>query len=83
MFVATLGMDNFDCTKMNAHFKKIHSLSTGGAHSQVEASITSPISPPYVAKQLTVLFPTQLLYMYSLSPGALRGAPGEDLSVFV
>ena len=22
MFVATLGMDNFDCTKMNAHFKK-------------------------------------------------------------
>ena len=22
MFVTTLGMDNFDCTKMNAHFKK-------------------------------------------------------------
>ena len=22
MFVATLGMDNFDCTKMSAHFKK-------------------------------------------------------------
>ena len=42
-------------------FPKIHSLSTGGAHSRVEASITSPTSPPYVAKQLTVLFPTQLL----------------------
>ena len=22
MFVTTLGMDNFDCTKMNAHLKK-------------------------------------------------------------
>ena len=41
--------------------KKLHSLSTGGAHSWVEASITSPTSPPYVAKQLMVLFPTQLL----------------------
>ena len=40
---------------------QIHSLSTGGAHSRVEASITSPTSPPYVAKQLTVLFHTQLL----------------------
>ena len=29
-------------------FKIIHSLSTGGTHSQVEASITSPTSPPYV-----------------------------------
>ena len=52
MFVTTLGMDNFDCTKMNVHLKKIHSLSTGGAHSRVEANITSPTSPPYVAKQL-------------------------------
>ena len=43
MFITTLGMDNFDCTKMNAHFKNIHSLSTGGAHSQVEASIHSPL----------------------------------------
>ena len=64
MFVTTLGMDNFDCTKMNAHFKKIHSLSTGGAHSRVEASITSPTSPPYVAKQLTVLFHTQPLFSF-------------------
>ena len=52
MFVSTLGMDNFDCTKM---IKKIYSLSAGGAHS----SITSPNSPPYVAKQLMVLFYTQ------------------------
>ena len=60
MFVTTLGMD---CTKMNAHnFQKIHSLSTGGAHSRVEAIITSPTSPPYVAKQLTALFPTQPLF---------------------
>ena len=55
MFVTTLGMDNTDYTKMNAHFK----MSTGGAHSQVQASITSPTSPPYVAKQLTALFHTQ------------------------
>ena len=49
-FVTTLGMDSFDCTKMNAHFKKIHSLSMGGAHSRVEASITSPTSPPYACR---------------------------------
>ena len=55
-FVTTLGMDNFDC---ECTLLKIHSLSTGGAHSQVEASITSPTSPPYVAKQLTARFHTQ------------------------
>ena len=60
MFVTTLGMDNFDCTKMNAHFEKFTAyFSTGGAHSRVEASSTSPTSPPYVAKQLTALFHTQ------------------------
>ena len=65
MFVTTLGMDNFDCTKMNAHnFQKIHSLSTGGAHSRVETSTTSPTSPPYVAKQLTALFHTQPLFSF-------------------
>ena len=36
---------------------------TGGAHSRVEASITSSTSPPYVAKQLTALFHTQPLYI--------------------
>ena len=65
MFVTTLGMDNFDCTKMNTHFRqKIHSLSTGGAHSRVEASITSLTSPPYVAKKLTALFHTQPLFSF-------------------
>ena len=43
-------------------FRKIHSLSTGEAHSRVEASITSPTSPPYVTKQLTALFHTQPLF---------------------
>ena len=55
MFVTTLEMDNFDCTKMNACFQKFT------ACLRVEASITSPTSPPYVAKQLTALFYTQLL----------------------
>ena len=44
------------------HILKIHSLSTGGAHSGVEASITSPTSPPYLAKQLMALFHTQPLF---------------------
>ena len=48
MFVTTLGMDNFDCTKF-------HSLSMRGAHSQVKASITSPTPAPYLAKQLMTL----------------------------
>ena len=56
MFVTTLGMDNFDYTKMIAHLKKIHSLSTGGAHSRAEASITSPTFPLYVGKQLPSRF---------------------------
>ena len=60
MFVTTLGMDNFDCTKMNAHFKKFTACLREGLNSRVEASVTSPTSPPYVAKQLTVLFHTQL-----------------------
>ena len=42
-----LKMDNLDCTKINAHFKKIHSLSTGGAHSRLLVHIASPTSPPY------------------------------------
>ena len=42
MLVTTLGMDNFDSTKMNAHFFKNYSLTMGRAHSRVEAS-TSPL----------------------------------------
>ena len=33
----------------------------GGGHSQVEANITSPTSPPYVAKQLMALFHSSAL----------------------
>ena len=54
-----LKMDNLDCTKINAHFKKIHSLSTGGPHSLPLVHIASPTSPPYVGTQLTALFHTQ------------------------
>ena len=36
----------------------MHSLSMGGAHSRVEAYIDSPTTPPYIGKQLTVLFHT-------------------------
>ena len=35
------------------HILKIHSLSTGGAHSQALLAV------PYLAKQLTTLFHTQ------------------------
>jgi len=53
------------------HLKKIHSLSTGGAHSRVLAYIASPTSPPYVGKQLTALFHAQPLskyLVYSIAP---------------
>ena len=35
MFVTALKMDNLDCTKIKCTFQKFHSLSTGGAFSQV------------------------------------------------
>ena len=57
MFVTILG--NRQLRLHQNECRKIHSLSTGGAHLQVEASITSPTSPPYAAKQLTALFHTQ------------------------
>ena len=63
----------------------------GGAHSRVEANITSPTSPPYVTKQLTALFHTQsllsvLLYCsvvpsidcaFQLKPSPALEAPGH------
>ena len=55
-----LKMDNLDCNKINALFK-IHSLSTGGAHSRLLVHIASPTSPPYVGTLLTALFHTQPL----------------------
>ena len=39
-------------------------MSTGGAHSRVLAHIASYTSPPYLGKQLTVLFHTQPLLKY-------------------
>ena len=51
-----LGLYQNQCT-----FQKIHSLSTGGAHSRVLAHIASPTSPPYVGTQLTALLHTQPL----------------------
>ena len=60
MFVTTLGIDNFDCTKMDGHFKKfVACLREGFIHKWKQALLYSPTSPPYVAKQLTatVLLP--------------------------
>ena len=44
MFVATLGMDNFDCTKMNAHFKKFTAcLREGLIHEWKQALLAPPL----------------------------------------
>ena len=44
MFVTTLGMDNFDCTKMNAHFEKfISCLWKGLIHESKQALLTLPL----------------------------------------
>ena len=62
MFVTTLGMDNFDCTKMNAHFKKFTAcLREGLIHEWKQALLAPPLLFLYVAKQLTALFHTQPL----------------------
>ena len=58
-----LKMDNLDCNRINAHFKKIHSLSTGGGSFMYIASQTSP---PYVGKRFTALFHTQPLLTTAL-----------------
>ena len=51
-----LGLYQNQCT-----FQKIHSLSTGGAHSRLLLHVASPTSPPYFGTQLTALFHTQPL----------------------
>ena len=44
MFVTTLGMDNFDCTKMNAHFKKFTAcLREGLIHEWKQALLAPPL----------------------------------------
>ena len=52
---------NFGLYQNQCIFQKIHSLSTGGAHSRPLVHIASPTSPPYVGTQLTALFHTQPL----------------------
>ena len=44
MFVAILGIDNFDCTKMNTHFKKfIACLREGLIHEWKQALLAPPL----------------------------------------
>ena len=60
MFVTTFGMDNFDCTKMNAHFQKFTAcLREELIHKWKQALLAH--LPPYLTKQLTELFHTQPL----------------------
>ena len=57
-----LKMDNLDCTKINAHFKKFTAcLREGLIYDCYCYYIASPTSPPYVGTQLTALFHTQPL----------------------
>ena len=63
-----LKMDNLDCTKINAHFKKFTACIWEGLIHECKhtllAYFVSPTSPPYVGKQLTALFHTQPLLKY-------------------
>ena len=79
MFVTTLGTDNLDCTKMNAHFKKIHCLSRGGVHSPVEVSITSPTSALILLKTHGSVPHTNILQLSSL----LQRATNDILPILV
>ena len=43
MFATTLGMDNFGCTKMNAHFEKFTAcLAIGGANQEWKQALLAP-----------------------------------------
>ena len=54
MFVTTLGMDNFDCTKMIAHFKKFTAcLREGLIHEWKQALLAPP--PPWAYPTNTLL----------------------------
>ena len=59
MFVTNLGMNNFDCTKMNTHFEKFTAGLWEGLIYEWKEVNTRPNSPPYVAKQLTAQLHTQ------------------------
>ena len=45
MFVTTLGMDNLDCTKMNAHFKKFTACLRGGLFHEWKQALLAPLLP--------------------------------------
>ena len=45
MFVTTLGMDNFDCTKMNAHFKKFTACLREGLIHEWKQTLLAPPLP--------------------------------------
>ena len=66
MFVTTLGMDNFDCTKMNAHFKKFTAcLREGLIHKCKQALLAPPL--PLILLKNSQLFPhTNTLQLSSL-----------------
>ena len=53
MFVTTPGMDNFDCTKMNAHFKKFTAcLQEGLIH---ECTIGYPLGEEIIEPEAEVV----------------------------
>ena len=67
MFVTTLGMDNFDCTKMNAHFQKFTAcLSEGLIHEWKHAFPAPPF--PLMSVNNSWLCSTQI---YRLAPFAV------------
>ena len=61
-FVTALEMDNFDCTKINAHFK--NSQLVCGMGYKWKHTLLAPPFPLYAGKQLMALFHVQLLLTY-------------------
>ena len=55
MFVTTLGMDNFDCTKMNGHFEKATAyLREGLIHEWKQPLLAPGLVAVCLAKLVTV-----------------------------
>ena len=51
MFVTTLGMDNFDCTKIIAHFKKFTACLREGLIHEWKQALLAPPSPLMLVKK--------------------------------
>ena len=66
MFVTTLGIDNFHCTKMNAHFKYSQLIYGRGSIHEWKQVLLAPPLPLIFAKQLTALFHTTTLQLSCL-----------------